>query len=178
MNAEQAIERLRQRNQAFVNRIGKTTDYSRETDEIINALSVQLFEKRMDWTLYLNVVDFGRLLGIENLCNDLALIPRDVFSLVLNGCDRFRHYESDIHDYATPIESEENAVAFDREHPDVLVRQLKEAGDTWEKKQADMDVQNAFDEEQIRDYGDGNPELVSFLQEQIRERGKFPKDLI
>ena len=83
MIPEQAIQILIGRNQAFVNKQGKSTDYSRESDEIINTLLkmqreyLELRQNQFNQTL------FASLCGIEAFPIALKEVPADFVKFIL-----------------------------------------------------------------------------------------------
>lgn len=172
MTAEEAIIKLKARNQAFVNRQGKTTPYSRDTDEIISALVFEVEHNRLDEAFVYRTIAFGKVLGIPNLADRLNVIRDEVFTLIKNGCKSFRHYGFN----GWPIEDEEHAIPFDFEHPAALIKQLVEASDTWERKYEVICRENAFDRQQMELIED--PLTRQLLEQQIQERGNLPKDLL
>ena len=75
-SAMQALERLKERNQALVNKLGKTTAYSRESDEIITVLARALWSLGDADTKLSKLFALGDILGVD-LENGIDRIPEE-----------------------------------------------------------------------------------------------------
>ena len=146
MTAQQAIQRLKDRNQAFVNKCGRTTDFSRETDDIIYALELALSVRREEDLLFDKLHLFGEIIGVGDMVRRISNLNYNALSLVaLGGCNSYsetkkKYYED------TPWEvfCEYDVVrteTFDKSNPDKLITQLHQASNTYELKEAFRDAE-------------------------------------
>lgn len=166
-SAMQALEKLKERNQALVNKLGKTTAYSRESDEIITVLARALWSLGdADAKLY-KLFTLGEILGVD-LENGIDRIPGEVLHLVCNGCDSYRLYKHD-----APIG---DPIPFNKENAAELMWQLFDASDTWHTKERIRKQLNEENLDLIAHIPD-DPESCEILRKEIAERDRT-KDLL
>lgn len=82
MDAIQAIKLLMQRNQSLVNKKGETTRYTRETDEIINALIPVVKRDAAHKDMRRKVQMCGSIMGIPNLLDCIDTVPVEFFDFI------------------------------------------------------------------------------------------------
>ena len=166
-SAMQALERLKERNQALVNKLGKTTAYSRESDEIITVLARALWSLSDADRKLSKYFVLGDILGVD-LENGIDRIPEEVLQLVKNGCDSYRLYK---HDAPTG-----EPIPFNKENASELMWQLFDASDTWHTKERIRKQRNEDDLDLIAHIPD-DPDSVAWLRKEIAERDRT-KDLL
>lgn len=167
MDAFEALEKLKARNQAFVNRQGKTTKYSRETDEIITALDRALWSLQDADKQLSKLFAFGEILGV-NLEIGLDRVPEEVLSLIKKGCDSYRQYKHD--------SPQGEPVCFNKSDIQEFIWQLYDATDTWHVKERIRKERNAEDEDLIAHIPD-DLDSCRILRDEIAKRDRT-KDLL
>lgn len=93
MTAEHAVNILIKRNQAFVNKQGKSTEYSRESDEIVNALLKAIRELKVLRDCMTKLSNLAQIGGLESLPVCLRELPDDFIDLCWSK--RFEEYQDE-----------------------------------------------------------------------------------